>query len=152
MLYREETTEALNYNRSSGRLLNTCSTLLENKFQLVRCSWGSCLIEGPQVPSVPRQLQEKYVFVYLKCFHAVFWWAVRKLNIKKRMTQVVKTVYNNNAKSKIRVSTSYSQPLNVTVSFHEESLLSPPLFIIVIKGLLYEIRVGFSSEMLLKFC
>lgn len=55
MLYREETTEALNYNHSSRRLLNTCSTsLLENKFQLVRCSWGSCLIEVPQVPSVPR--------------------------------------------------------------------------------------------------
>ena len=105
-----------------------------------------------------RQLQEKYLekkkniyfaFVNLeKAFDRVpcriLWWAMRKLRIDE---WIVKSMYGN-AHSKVRITDSYSNPINVSVGVHQESVLSPLLFIIAMKALSREFRTDCPWELL----
>ena len=108
-----------------------------------------------------RQLQEKFLskkknvyfaFVDLeKAFdrvpRAVLWWAMRKLGVEEWLIRVVMSMYDN-AQSKVRVSNTYSNPINVSVGVHQGSVLSPLLFIIVMEALSREFRVGCPWELL----
>ena len=53
-----------------------------------------------------------------------------------------------NAKSKVRVGSEYSDPIDVSVGVHQGSVLSPLLFIIVMEALSQEFRTGCPWELL----
>ena len=92
-----------------------------------------------------RQLQEKFLgkkknlyfaFVDLeKAFdrvpRSVLWLAMRKVGVSEWIIRTVQAMYRN-AQSKVRVGSSYSEPIDVSVGVHQGSVLSPLLFIIVI--------------------
>ena len=108
-----------------------------------------------------RQLQEKYLgkkknlyfaFVDLeKAFdrvpRKVLWWAMRKLGVDEWIIHTVQAMYCN-AKSKVRVGSEYSDPIDVSVGVHQGSVLSPLLFIIVMEALSQEFRTGCPWELL----
>ena len=108
-----------------------------------------------------RELQEKYLqkkksilFAFAdleKSFDRVprriLWWAMRKLRIDGQNIQIVKYMYDN-AHWKVRITNSYSNPINVLVGVHQGSVLSPLFFIIVIAALSCEFRTGFLWELL----
>ena len=54
----------------------------------------------------------------------------------------------DNAHSKVRITNSYSNPISVPVGVHQESVLSPPLFIVVMEALSREFRTGCLKELL----
>ena len=54
----------------------------------------------------------------------------------------------DNAHLKVRVTSSYSNPINVLLGVHQGSVLSPPLFIIVMEALSREFRTGCPWELL----
>ena len=100
-----------------------------------------------------RQLQEKYLgkkkklyfaFVDLeKAFDRVprsaLWWAMRKVGVEEWIIRTVQAMYDK-PQSKVRVGSSYNDPIDVSVGVHQGSVLSPPLFIIVMK--LYRVISG----------
>ena len=102
-----------------------------------------------------RQLHEKYLrkkkniyfpFVTLeKVFDRVpcriLWWAMQRLRIDEQIIQLVKSMYDN-AHSKVRITNSYINPVNILVGAHQGSVLSPLLFIIIMKALSLELRTG----------
>ena len=108
-----------------------------------------------------RQLQEKFLgkkknlylcFVDLeKAFdrvpRSVLWWAMRKLGVDEWIIRTVQAMYRN-AQSKVRVGSSYSEPIEVSVGVHQGSVLSPLLFIIVMEALSQEFRTGCPWELL----
>ena len=53
-----------------------------------------------------------------------------------------------NAKSKVRVGSEYSDPIDVSVGVHQGSVLSPLLFIIVMEALSQEFGTGCPWELL----
>ena len=95
-----------------------------------------------------RQLQEKYLqkkkYIYFafvdleKAFNRaprrILWWVMRKLRIDKWIIQIVKSVPEN-AHSKIRITNSKRNPINVSIGVYQVSVLSPLLFIIVTEAL-----------------
>ena len=103
-----------------------------------------------------RQRQEKNLqkkkniyFAYFdleKAFNRVprriLWWAMRKLRIDEWIIQIVKSMYEN-AHSKVRITNSYSNAINVSVGVHQGSVLSPLVFIIVMEALSREFRTGY---------
>ena len=114
-----------------------------------------------------RQLQEKFLpmqdlnganrtlyfaFVDLeKAFdrvpRKVLWWAMRKVGIDEWIVRLVQAMYNN-APSRVRVGSEYSEEFEVGVGVHQGSVLSPLLFIIVLEALSREFRVGVPWELL----
>ena len=55
---------------------------------------------------------------------------------------------HDNAHLKVRITNSYSNPINVSVEVHQGSVLSPLLFIIVMEALSLEFRTGCPWELL----
>ena len=108
-----------------------------------------------------RQLHEKYsekkkdlyfLFIDLeKAFdrvpRSVIWWALRKLSVPEWLVRTVQAMYAD-AKSAVRINSSYSAEFNVTVGVHQGSVLSPLLFIIVMEALSQEFRTGCPWELL----
>ena len=114
-----------------------------------------------------RQLQEKFLpmqdlnganrtlyfaFVDLeKAFdrvpRKVLWWAMRKVGIDEWIVRLVQAMYNN-AHSRVRVGSEYSEEFEVGVGVHQGSVLSPLLFIIVLEALSRDFRVGVPWELL----
>ena len=113
-----------------------------------------------------RQLQEKFLhlkdssgknltlyfaFVDLeKAFdrvpRKVLWWAMRKVGVDEWIVRLVQAMYNN-ARSRVRVGSEYSEEFEVGVGVHQGSVLSPLLFIIVLEALSMEFRVGVPWEL-----
>ena len=113
-----------------------------------------------------RQLQEKFLsrkdlknknltlffaFVDLeKVFDSVpqkvLWWAMRKMGVEEWIVHLVQAMYNN-AHSRVRVGSEYTEEFEVGVGVHQGSLLSPLLFIIVLEGLSWDFRVGVPWEL-----
>ena len=113
-----------------------------------------------------RQLQEKYLsrkdlndknltlffaFVDLeKAFdrvpRKVLWWAMRKVGVEEWIVRLVQAMYNN-ARSRVRVGSEYSEEFEVGVGVHQGSVLSPLLFIIVLEALSRDFRVGVPWEL-----
>ena len=74
------------------------------------------------------------------------WWAMQKLRIDEWIIQVVKSMYNN-AHLKIIITSSHSNPINVSVGVHPGSVLSTLLFT-VMEALSCEFRTGCLWELL----
>ena len=98
------------------------------------------------------QLQEKHLAKNKKLYFAfvdlekafdrvprkVFWWAMRKLGIEEWIVRFVQAMYNN----------TYSDEFGVEVGVHQGSVLSPLLFVIVLKALSREFRTGTPWKLL----
>ena len=113
-----------------------------------------------------RQLQEKFLsrkdfndknltlffgFVDLeKAFdrvpRKVLWWTMRKVGVEEWIVRLVQAMYNN-ARSRVRVGSEYSEEFEVGVGVHQGSVLSPLLFIIVLEALSRDFRVGVPWEL-----
>ena len=111
---------------------------------------------------IVRQLQEKHLaankplymaFVDLeKAFDRVprdvIWWAMRKLGIDEWLVRLVQCMYKD-VRSRVRVGDEYSEEFGVGVGVHQGSVLSPPLFIIIVlEALSREFRTGCPWELL----
>ena len=108
---------------------------------------------------VVRQLQKKdlatnkrlyMVFVELekasdRVPRKVIWWALRKLGVDEWIVRLVQGMYSN-ARSRVHVGEGYSEEFEVKVGVHQGSVLSPLLFIIVLKALSPEFRCGVPWE------
>ena len=108
-----------------------------------------------------RQLQENYLAKHRKLYIAFvdlekafdrlprkkLWWALRVVGIPEWLVKVVQAMYVG-ARSRTRVNLSFSEEFEVKVGVHQESVLSPLLFIIVLEALSREFRVGCPWEML----
>ena len=64
----------------------------------------------------------------------VIWWALRKLGMEEWIVQPVQGIYAN-AGSRVHVGEEYSEVFGVKVGVHQQSVLSPLLFIIVLEAL-----------------
>ena len=96
---------------------------------------------------IVRQLQEQFLdknknlyFAFIdfeKAFdrvpRKVLWWVMRVVGVPEWI--VIVQAMNKGAKSKVRVNCSYSDEFEVKVGVHQGSVLSPLLFIIVLKAL-----------------
>ena len=104
-----------------------------------------------------RQIQEKkrtlyFAFVDLeKAFdrvpRKVLWWSLRKVGVEEWIVKVVQAMYDN-ARSRVRVNDSFSEPVGINVGVHQGSVLSPLLFLIVLEALSREFKTGCPWEML----
>ena len=72
---------------------------------------------------------------------------MQKLGVDEWIIHTVQAMYCN-AKSKVRVGSEYSDPIDVSVGVHQGSVLSPLLFIIVMEALSQEFRTGCPWELL----
>ena len=75
----------------------------------------------------------------------VIWWALRKLGVEEWIVRLVQGIYAN-ARSHVRVCEGYSEEFEVKVGFHQSSVFSPLLFIIVLEALSRECRSGVPWE------
>ena len=96
-----------------------------------------------------RQLQEKYLGKNKKLYFSfidleealdrvpreVIWWAMCRLGVEEWLVLVVESMYEN-ARSCVRVNSSFSDVFDVKVGVHQGSVLSPLLFIMVFGALL----------------
>ena len=72
---------------------------------------------------------------------------MRKLGIEDWIVRFVQAMYNN-TRSRVRVNNTYSDEFGVKVGVHQGSVLSPLLFVIVLKALSCEFRTGTPWELL----
>ena len=96
---------------------------------------------------IVRQLQEKHLAANKPLYMAfvdlekasdrvprdVIWWAMRKLGIDEWLVHLVQSMYKD-VRSRVRVGDGYSEEFGVGVGVHQGSVLSPLLFIIVLRG------------------
>ena len=108
-----------------------------------------------------QQLHEKHLekgknlylaFVYLeKAFdgvpHEVLWWTMRQLCTPEWLVCTVKAMYLH-ATGRVRIDNSYSESFDVQGGVRQGTVLSPLLFIIVLKALSREFRTGCPWELL----
>ena len=108
-----------------------------------------------------RHLQEKHLVAGKPLFLAfidlekafdrvpreVIWWSMRKLKIDEWLVRIVQSMYKE-VRSKVRVGDEYSNSFDVWVGVHQGSVLSPLLFVIVLKALSMELRTGCPWEVL----
>ena len=73
----------------------------------------------------------------------VIWWVLRKLGVEEWTVRLVQGMYANGW-SCVRVGDGYSEEFEV--KFHQGSVLSPLLFIIVLEALSCEFRSGVPWE------
>ena len=64
---------------------------------------------------------------------SVIWWAMRKLEIDGWIVRLLKVVYDD-ANSRIKVNCCFSVRFEVTVGVHQDYVLSPLLFAIVMEA------------------
>ena len=111
---------------------------------------------------IVRQLQEKYlgknkqlyfIFVDLeKAFdrvpQEVVQWSMRKLRVEDWLVRVVMAMYDGQ-KTSVMVNGVQSEDFEVKVGVHQGSVLSPILFIMVLKAVAQEFKGGSSWELLM---
>ena len=71
---------------------------------------------------------------------------MRKVGVEEWIVRLVQAMYNN-ARSRVRVGSEYSEEFEVGVRVHQGSVLSPLLFIIVLEALSRDFRVGVPWEL-----
>ena len=71
---------------------------------------------------------------------------MRKVGVEEWIVRLVQAMYNN-ARSRVRVGSEYSEEFEVGVGVHQGSVLSPLLFIIVLEALSRDFRVGVPWEL-----
>lgn len=74
-------------------------------------------------------------------------WALKKLGIEEWLDKTVQSMYRK-ARSYVRINGPFSDDFLVQVELHQNSVLSPLLFIIVLAALSKETRSGYSEELL----
>ena len=108
---------------------------------------------------VVRQLQVKYLAASKRDYMAfvdleeafdpvpqkVIWWVLRNIGVEEWIVQLVQGMYANEW-SHVRVGAGYSKEIEVKVSVHQGSVLSPLLFIIVLEALSREFCSGVPWE------
>ena len=80
-------------------------------------------------------------FVPLK----VIWWALKKLGVEEWIVRLVQGMYAN-AQSRVSVGEGSSKEFEVKVGFHQGSVLSPLLFIILLEALPCDFQAGVPWE------
>ena len=71
---------------------------------------------------------------------------MRKVGVEEWIVRLVQAMYNN-ARSRVRVGSEYSEEFKVGVGVHQGSVLSPLLFIIVLEALSRDFRVWVPWEL-----
>ena len=71
------------------------------------------------------------------CSLDAMWWEMYKLGIDKWLVHLVQSMYKD-VGSRVRVGDGYSEDIDVRVSVRQDSVLSPLLFVIVLKALYRE--------------
>ena len=108
-----------------------------------------------------RQMQEKHLFRKKKIYfvfvdlekafgrvpHSVLWWAMRKLEIDGWIVRLLKVVYDD-ANSRIKVNCCFSLRFEVIVGVHQDYVLSPLLFAIVMEAFCRECPIGCPWKLL----
>ena len=74
-------------------------------------------------------------------------WAMRKKGIPEALVTAVMSLYKG-ARTKVKVGTPFSEEFEVNVGVHQESVLSPLLFAIVVDVVTNEIKEGMLQEIL----
>jgi len=74
-------------------------------------------------------------------------WAVRKAGVEEWLVKAVMAMYEG-AQTVVRTTEGDSKALNVKVGLHQGSVLSPLLFVIVMKMISRELRAGLPLELL----
>ena len=74
-------------------------------------------------------------------------WAMRKKGLSEVMVRAVMSLYDG-AKTRVRVRSAYSEEFKVKVGVHQESVLSPLLFAIVVDDITENARMGVVNELL----
>ena len=77
----------------------------------------------------------------------VLWWALRSLGVKEWADRVIQGIYTN-ARSRVRVGSHYSEEFWVGVCMHQEYVLSPLLFILILEVLSCAFSTGVPWELL----
>ena len=75
----------------------------------------------------------------------VICWALRKLGVEEWIVRMVQGMYAN-AQSRVHVGEGYSEEFEVKDGVHQDSVLSPLLFIIVLEALSCEFCSGVPLE------
>ena len=110
---------------------------------------------------IVRQVQERFLakgkdlwmaFVDLeKAFDRVpsevLWWALRSAGVEEWIVNVIKAMYSDSAMS-VKLQQCESSAFDVKLGVHQGSVLSPLLFVIVLKKLSEKFRVGLPWELL----
>ena len=71
---------------------------------------------------------------------------MRRVGVEVWVIHPIKAIYEN-AKSRVRVNGQFSDVFNIKVGFHQGTVLSPLLFIILVEALSKEFRVGCLWEL-----
>ena len=71
----------------------------------------------------------------------VLWWALRKVDIPECIVCVVQIMHQN-ARSRVRINSSYSDVFKAQLSVHQGSVLIPFLFIIITEAFSREFQTG----------
>ena len=105
-----------------------------------------------QVKHLAKNRKLYFTFVDLeKAFNRVprkvIWWTMQKLDIEEWIVQFEQAMHNN-ARSKVRVNNTSGDEFRVKVGVHQGSVLSPLLFLIVLKALSREFCTGAPWELL----
>ena len=74
-------------------------------------------------------------------------WAMRKKVLSEAIVRAVMSLYDD-AKTRVRVGSAYSEEFEVNVGVHQESVLSPLLFVIVVYVITENARRGVVNELL----
>ena len=77
----------------------------------------------------------------------VLWWTLRKVGIPEWIVRVIKVMHQN-ARSLVRVNNLFSAVFDVQVGVHQDSVLSPLLFIILLAVLSREFRTSCPWQLL----
>ena len=108
-----------------------------------------------------RQVHEKYLGKHKDLYFAfvdlekafdrvprkVLWCAIRRVGVDEWLIRTIQAMYTN-AKSSVRINRQFSSCFDVQVGVHQGSVLSPLLFIIVMKTLSRHFRTGCPWELL----
>ena len=84
--------------------------------------------------------------VFDRVLRKFLWWAMRRVGVEVWVIHPIKAIYEN-AKSRVRVNGQFSDVFNIKVGFHQGTVLSPLLFIILVEALSKEFRVGCLWEL-----
>ena len=119
------------------------------------CSLVSCLDVGQLMLSSLSDNFKKHFWPKIKTFILLssilkrhrLWWAMRVVGVPEWIVVIAQAMYNG-AKSKVSGNGSYSDEVEVKVSVHQGSVLSPLLLIIALEALSRDFRTSCSWEIL----
>ena len=77
----------------------------------------------------------------------VLWWSLRKAGVPEWIVRVIQVMFQN-SRSQVRVNNFLSDRFDVQVGVHQDSVLSPLLFIIVLEALSREFHTSCPWELL----